>query len=325
MANRHDLPRPRLSGVPEYGARLGDAAFWGPYVAEALARHRLPAVTPRAGVVGTFPTFLAGEYVVKIFGELFYGAECHSGELSMLRLLRRHPEIPAPALIANGTLYRQPERQRPTAQGAEDWPWPYLIMTRLSGRTWREAALPPGAREQVARQLGAVIRRVHDLPPPAEPLWQRDWIAVLRANCVERHRTWATLPPHLIDQIAGYLAPPQPVRRLLHADIHEEHLFVADGPDGARLLGIIDWGDALYGDPYYELPALHLGTFFGDKRLLAAFLDGYGWEQGPDFVWRAMTMTLVFEFNVLRKTSEAINLDNVATLHELADLLWRLS
>lgn len=37
------LPPPTFANVSEYGARLGDAGFWAPYVTEALARHGLPA------------------------------------------------------------------------------------------------------------------------------------------------------------------------------------------------------------------------------------------------------------------------------------------
>jgi aminoglycoside phosphotransferase (APT) family kinase protein len=114
---------------------------------------------------------------------------------------------------------------------------------------------------------------------------------------------------------------PSPVRRLVHADLHWDHIFV----DGAHLAGIIDWGDALVADPYYELPALHLKTFGGSKRLLKAFLEGYGWEIGPDFPHRAMTMTLLHEFDALGGVTATVVLKAFATLDELADLLWDLS
>ncbi len=70
------------------------------------------------------------------------------------------------------------------------------------------------------------------------------------------------------------------------------------------------FGD-LAGDPYCELPALHL--------------DGDGWEVPPDFAWRAMSMALLHEFDVLRGVGRAIDLGAAASPDALADRLWRLA
>lgn len=310
------LAPPVLATVREYGARLGDARFWGPYVREVLSRHGLPVEAPRPGFVGTFPTFLAGRYVVKLFGELFDGAARYETELSVQRLLATQPDIPAPTLVAHGRLF---DHHPPPA-----WPWPYLVTSRLPGTAWRDAALHPQQRAAVARRLGLAIRRVHRLLPPGGPGWDQNRPAGLRAGCVARHRGWGTLPAQLIEQIDRFLVEPSSERRLVHADLTGDHLFV----HRRRLVGIIDWGDALLTDPYYDLPALHLHAFGGDKRLLAAFLEGYGWEIGADFARRAMTMTLAHEFNVLSgvRTTPALDksLDEVATLEELSSRLWGL-
>jgi hypothetical protein len=93
--------------------------------------------------------------------------------------------------------------------------------------------------------------------------------------------------------------------------------YVADG----HLAGIIDWGDALWGDPYYDLPALFFGTFGGSKPLLRTFLDAYGWAVAAEFAHRAMTMTLVHEFNPLGQAPPAF--EDIRTLHQLATLLWQ--
>jgi len=119
----------------------------------------------------------------------------------------------------------------------------------------------------VASQLGATVRRVHDLACPDEPVWQRDVVGELRATCAERHRRRGMLPAYLVDQIDDYLAAPSSAQRLVHGDLHADHIFV----DEARLVGVIEGGDALWGDPYYELPALFFGTFGESKPLLRAF------------------------------------------------------
>jgi hypothetical protein len=74
------------------------------------------------------------------------------------------------------------------------------------------------------------------------------------------------------------------------------------------------------------LPALFFGTFGGSKSLLRVFLDAYGWPvrcaSGISFARRAMTMTLLHEFNPLGHAMPP--LQDVTTLDELAGILWRL-
>ena len=328
----------------EYGARLGDAAYWAPYVAAALARHGLPVEAPVSGAVGTYPTFLAGRYVVKLFGARFAGGEGYCVECTLHTLFLGHPKIPAPALVADGTLFDGPLHDgvpwsdRSPDAGIEmeaTWPWPYLITTRLDGVAWRNAALDDEARAAVAREVGEVVRRVHALPVPAGPYWTRDWLDEARAGCLERHWRWRSLPPPLIEQIESYLAAAAPAggrRCLVHADLHADHLFVsapaaAAGGRARRgcLDGVIDWGDAFATDPYYELPALHLGTFMGDKRLLRAFLEGYGWAVGPDFARRAMAMALLHEFDVFDDVRARIERHAPRDLDEAAAALWAVA
>jgi len=304
------LPVPTFASQAEYASSLTDVEFWTPYVAEVLAHHGLPVASVEVGTPGSFPTFLVGDYVVKLFGEQFWGPTCHAAELSIGQLLERHPEIPAPRLVAHGQAF-----DPGTVSG---WPWPYLIVSRLPGVSWHEAALDAVGQERVARQLGRVIRRLHGLQPPPGPVWQRDWLAELRASCAERQRQWDILPGRLIDQIAAFLPEPSPTRCLIHADLHDHHLFVQDG----SLVGIVDWGDALFADPYYELPALYFHTFRGDRHLLAAFLDAYGWTVGADFAQRAMAMSLLYEFNVLDGLPTLVNLEAITTLSELANHIW---
>jgi len=304
-------PPPTFATVPDYAARLRDALFWAPYVDEVLGRCGLPMEAPlEPGSGGTFPTFLTGRYVVKFFGEPFHGAACYATELAVHLLLSSYPEIPAPRLVDHGHL---------NGHGSS---WPYLITTRIAGTAWHDARLSVVEQLSVAQQLGKVIDQVHRLPVPVGAAWDRDWLADYRAACVDRHRLWGALPPRLVVQIGGFLAAPapRPVRHLIHADLHDDHLFV----NGAALVGVIDWGDTLATDPYYELPPLHLRAFRGDKRLLRAFLDAYGWQVDSDFARRAMTMTLVREFNVLDEVATIVPIEEVATLEELACLLWAL-
>jgi hygromycin-B 7''-O-kinase len=244
--------------------------------------------------------------VVKLFPALFSGAECFEIERSIHQLFLEHRRILAPRLVAHGQLFDR------------GWRWPYLITRRLEGASWRNADLSLEDQEAVSAQLGGLMRQVHELPCPADAVWSNDVLSDSRATCADRHRTWNILPPRLVDQIDSFVSvnPPSTTQRLVHADLHSDHIFV----DAGRLVGVIDWGDALYGDPYYELPALYFGTFGGNKRLLRAFLDGYHWELTRDFPIRATSMTLVHEFSPLARRTPP--LEGVASLEELAYLLW---
>jgi hygromycin-B 7''-O-kinase len=308
----HRLERPTLASRSSYARRFQDPVFWQPYLDEVLRRHGLPPRQAILGTGGTFPTFLVGEYVVKFFGRRFDGAECFLIERALHSQVLPRLHLFTPRHVADGHLFET------------GWRWPYIVTTRLAGTAWREASHRPGDWQRVvAAELGAALREVHALECPAEPIWRGDVLGALRATCAARQRSRRMLPEFLIDQIDDYLAPLSAERCLVHADLHGDHIFVRDG----HLAGIIDWGDALCGDPYYDLPALFFGTFGGSKPLLRAFLDAYGWPIGSEsggssFARRSMTMTLLHEFNPL---GQALPLSqDVTTLDELAEILWRL-
>ncbi len=168
---------PHFRSRAEYAASLGDVGFWWPYVEAVLRSHGLPLAQPEIGTVGTFPTFLIGDLVVKLFlptlakpfGTLFNGTLCHHVEVEVLRSLAEHASIPSPALVAEGYLPEDVSNSEP-----DEPPWPYLVMSRLRGTSWARAEFPEQARHTVAHELGAMVRRIHALTPPAAPLWATD-------------------------------------------------------------------------------------------------------------------------------------------------------
>lgn len=296
------LPLP-ISSQPHYGAHLGDVDYWSDYVVAALDRHGLPHSRIEAPFVGSFPTFLAGDVVVKLFADTFDGPSSFRVEQAMYELLRPIRDIPAPDLLATGQLFDQPDR----------WNWPYLISERLPGIAAREAEPMTPA---VAEQLGAIVARLHSLPaPPA--VAERDLLPSLRCGAPDRQRR-AGLPEHLVEQIPEFLADAPTDRVLVHADLTADHLFL----DRSGLVGIIDWGDAITADPWYELVALRLDGLRADDSLFAAFLDGYGWPVTPDFPIRALQGVLEFQFNFVDAIAGMADLGRTATLHDLAYQLF---
>ncbi|HEX5501498.1 MAG TPA: aminoglycoside phosphotransferase family protein [Thermomicrobiales bacterium] len=81
----------------------------------------------------------------------------------------------------------------------------------------------------------------------------------------------------------------------VHHDLAAEHVLVA--PDGARVTGVIDWGDAMIGDP-----ALDFAGFFalGGAALVARLLVGYDRDADDRLPARAAWYARLGPFHELR-------------------------
>lgn len=178
--------------------------------------------------------------------------------------------------------------------------------------TVRAEGAPLDGPAPVLAELGALLRRVHAVEVDgagtigATPAGLRgragSWTEALAEPLGRLGEVVAAghLDPGLVEPIAAAVAGIRPVdgrARLLHGDLHLRHVFTRDG----RVTALIDWGDALAGDPAYDLGRLiHSGVVGADLRrgraLLTAVVEGYGppppWEDmvrgAVAFVVRAM-------------------------------------
>jgi hygromycin-B 7''-O-kinase len=271
------------------------------------------------------------QYVIKLYTHFFNGAASYAVEAALYAAFAQAPTLPVPKLIARGSLFPQDEA----------WSWPYIVTTAIPGTSLGEVVERVSAedRVQVAIFLSPLLRQLHSLPlaglPGSEDPW-RFFLHFLEAQhsaCVHNHETWQTMPNHLIAQIEAYLLPlavlVEEVRQphLLHCDLNADHVLEQFEEDHWQPAGIIDFGDARIGDRLYELPALHIGLFACDKHLLQHFLRSYGFdaELRRQFVQRAMSFTLLHQFDVLAPVFETFpHARAVASLDELATLLWDL-
>jgi len=186
--------------------------------------------------------------------------------------------------------------------------------------------------------MGEITKGLHALPLANVPLFQPSWdtyiqlLEVQRRRCEKTHQDWNTIPAHLIEQVDASLLPVDGLvdcsaaPHLIHADITREHILGRLDEGRWVTLGIIDFGDAMVGDLFYELVALHLDLFRGDKGLLSAYLNAYGLDEysSQTLSLKAMNLTLLHRFNVLEEVLDGshIQLSDVATLDQLAVLLW---
>ncbi|UJR36996.1 hypothetical protein I4U23_029704 [Adineta vaga] len=156
-----------------------------------------------------------------------------------------------------------------------------------------------------------------------------DFVNKQEKTCKKRHYRWRTLPEHLIEQIPDYLETHEHLKAtsLIHVDISCDHVFgqFDSNDEHWHITGLIDFGDALVGDPVYEFVALHCTLSDLDKNLLSTVLKAYRTYEKP-FVERAMIAMLLFEFNVFKNVIEHRSEDfsKVATLEELAESIWTI-
>jgi hygromycin-B 7''-O-kinase len=237
------------------------------------------------GPGGTYPAVVSGDVVIKFY--LFEGewAATWLNERAAQERLRLDDRIKAPRLLGAGELFHG---QAP--------PLPYLILTRIPGVSWCDAPLDFDQRLTVASDLGAQLRLVHALPTDGMPGID----AWMTRTPGEGARSGA-FPRNLADQVDDWIetVPVMP-SVFVHSDIFDRHPFV----DDERLSGVIDWGDAMAADPHVELGKIHLDVFEGDKRLLRAFLEGYGWPVDADFPRRALAMSLRRHTQILGQHGE---------------------
>ncbi len=303
------MQRPQLDTLDDYRRRFSDAAYWAPHVRRVCDEHGLQpcrAVTNR--VPGTYPTFIVDDrWVVKFFGQRFEGAEAFAVEQAANRVIAAHGGVPAPAVLASGRLF----------DDGDGWAWPYLVFAFVPGESLGEAADRASFEDRlaVAEQLGGVLGALHALPlPDSGPLASGDAYAALiartRGTCAANHREWG-VPERLVGQMEAHLDSGPPLigagpPRLVHADVTADHVLGRFEGGRWRMAALIDFGDAMAGDPAYDLIALHLDAFRCDRRLLRAFLAGYGADraQRRDMLRRAMTLTLLHRFNALGVTLE---------------------
>jgi hygromycin-B 7''-O-kinase len=322
----------QLENIEGYRRYFADPVVWRPTVEQVCKRHALsPVGAVRIGVPGTCPTFIVEDrWVVKFFGRLFDGGHCWQVELELGKWAGGLA-LPFPEIVAEGQLFK----------GGEGWHWPYLVFEYVPGESIGEVFQQVGLEDKLAlaRWMADLTRRMHQAALPVSDIFQPAWdtftglLQKQRSGCWQSFRKWGCLPEHLSVQLDDFLLPvdelvdSRSTPHLIHADLTADH--VLGRLEGGRWhsLALIDFGDAMIGNLYYELVAVHLDLFHGDKRLLAAYLDAYGLDEAArrKLPVRAMNMALLHRFNVLGPVFERDpGLCQVSTLSELADVLWNV-
>lgn len=309
---------PTLSTVEEYGPLRGDPAIWLPAMRAIARRHGLDADALYAERAGTNVVFRAGDDAwIKLIVPLW--AEDYDRERCSLAAVQEIAAVPAPRLLADGVI-----------EG-----WPYLVMECVEGRSivtvW--ADLPREGQSDLAHQVGSLMARLHRIETAGMGALQHDWARFVRRRregCGARHveagapARWAAA---IDDYLAGVPALDDPGQDdvFLHADITDEHVLVAERGGRWVITGLIDFADAMLGQPLYEFAAP--AVFLTQRKPWAqrALLRGYGFGDADlteDLARRLTAYVLLHRFGKLREMLRFCPAPAPTTVAELQEALF---
>lgn len=185
---------------------------------------------------------------------------------------------------------------------SELFPWPFVGYRMLRGvGADRNAAVD---LRELARNVGVLLTRLHRVDagriPPTPGGWEKEPWSELRAELVAAAGVVRPLlGPELLERAEPYLAGrvPEPAqdgpRRFIHNDICPDHL-ITDLRTG-RLTGLIDFTDAMVGEPVLDFVGL-IGV--GDYGFIDRVAGHYDLDLGPGFraklQWLCRTLTLTW-------------------------------
>lgn len=291
---------PSLAEEGDYDPLFANNEVWLPAIRAICQRHGIASDELQRTVLGTHIVFRTGDYIVKLFCRFWphdYRVEtaCLSGLTG----------LPIPQLVATGEL-----------EG-----WPYLIMTVLvgtpTGKIWRSIGLEQ--KTAITRDLGQFMRQLHNQPLIAE--LPSDWDTFLRqrvANLQEHHR----LTNKQLAWVRTLVAPiAQSAKQLvvLNCDLTHDHVLVEHSGETWRFCGVIDFGDAMIGHPYYDFTAPLIDHAFGEPTVAEALLSGYGAHLSDDLIQELSRFLFTHRFWGLAELS-----DNAlsGTPQAFLDKLW---
>jgi aminoglycoside phosphotransferase (APT) family kinase protein len=250
-----------------YRERARPLEDWLPAVTTIAQSHGLKPGTISRFTDGESPVFALGhDFIVKLLPGFAKGLA--KRETDLLTFLKPHARPLAPRLLAHGP--------------SEDWY--YLITTRITGKplqhVWPEIPVDQGLR--LAREYGLALADLHALPQADEDPGGIAWDEFCRSSITNwsSRPDFSRLPPVLQADGPRYLKTHGEVvanahRVLLHGDLAPVNLIVRPEPAGWVIAGLIDFGNAMRGDPWFDLTAASVLLQPGDRKVVHAMLNGY--------------------------------------------------
>ncbi|MBL8181733.1 MAG: aminoglycoside phosphotransferase family protein [Blastocatellia bacterium] len=209
----------------------------------------------------------------------------------------------------------------------------YIIMTRVAGTELTRTdylRLPLREQREIAAQLGHVIRQLHRVESGSDTREWRDFVADQASTFLTRQigqgvsqKVLLQIPECLESNLR--FVPSEPTV-FLHGDIHFGNLRFEISKGKHNLSGLFDMADSRVAHPEYDLLAIGVLIFQGQRELQREFLLAYGYnasELNEEMRRRLMILTMLYETADLRRYAErlgphAADLD----LYELERAIW---
>ncbi len=182
--------------------------------------------------------------------------------------------IPCPEVIAY--------QERPSGIG-----FPTMILEKISGNPLKDVELSPEKEDLSYEEMGAILRKIHSITVEGYGYFQfnegvargkdSSWGQYLESSGARGNLH------HLLEN--GFISPSEfeillgnyealvvlPVSKpvFVYNDFHSVHVFT----DGDEITGIIDPGNAIAGDPRYDIA---MSLYFQNDRQQESFKNGYG-------------------------------------------------
>lgn len=325
MAKKKDpmseFKMPEIKSYEEFERIRDNRSLWETAAHQIIERHQLGLDNPSLTLFpdGSNVVFAYGsDLIIKIFVPVL--KDQFESEVLVLRHVHGKLSVLTPSLEHSGDL-----------DG-----WPYIVMTRIEGRTleglWEDVSFEN--KVALIQRLGKLIREMHSLPIEGLESIDSHWDRFLESqilNCADRHRS-LNLPMALVDGISSYLVATDPLLPrgitpvLLTGEYTPMNLVVKEKDGVWELHGLIDFGDSLLGPPEYDL--LGPGAFLiqGNRQLARELLLSYGYQVGD------LNQALSRKLTALALLHKHSNLNvqiripdwqsRVKTLQELESLIW---
>jgi len=187
---------------------------------------------------------------------------------------------------------------------AASFPYVFAGYRTLVGRSAATVEPTPALLATLGRRLGAILGQLHAQEPPRslveqagldEPLVDpgplRDHMRRYLLAFCERVPDLAERATRFFDDAdivpSPYVGPP----RLIHADLHAEHLLLEPAAL-TEISGLLDWSDARVSDPARDFACMYS---WGGEAMLSAMVGGYGGDDGT-LESRARFLGICFSF-----------------------------
>jgi hygromycin-B 7''-O-kinase len=318
-----DLPAGLLPSVPDmdaYRKVYKDPGTWLPAMRLICRRHGLDPAHLYAETTGTNAVFrVAGGPWIKLFAPLW--PEDFVRERVGLRAVSAVEGMQAPLVLLSSAL------------GA----WPYLILSHVEGQPIRAIwpDLRPGERVALAAEMGALMARLQrgDLSGCSAIREDGDAFLMRCGQTAVARNVEHGLPPAWRGALEAYVPealalldrPFEPV--FLHADLTDDHWFVREQDGAWHITGLIDFGDAMVGDPLYEFAAPALFLTQGQPAVQRALLRGYGLADDKETDdketgARIRAWTLLHRFSLVRDALRCGPEPRPRSFEALLEKLW---